>query len=88
MKPCCQLCWRDVIVDADGHAAWCCNACALNLHTVVEASQESQWRANLAANLAAAGMAAWATESRCVCQERLNWCRSCRAYRTMREAVL
>lgn len=40
MKPCCQLCWRDVIVDADGHAAWCCNACALKLHAVVEAARE------------------------------------------------
>ena len=39
MKPCCQLCWRDVIVDADGHAAWCCNACALKLHAVVEAAR-------------------------------------------------
>ena len=39
MKPGCQLCWRDVIVDADGHAAWCCNACAFKLHAVVEAAR-------------------------------------------------
>lgn len=39
VKPCCQLCWSAVIVDADGRAAWCCNACALKLHAVVEAAR-------------------------------------------------